>query len=172
MQMEISLMLAAGASANTSGPVADVSRWPVALRKILRRHMNVSQFNIGILIFATVVALVCNVLQADMMSIVLAVAIGILIGFGSLVYFSHLVVSGNFFRFSVEYWMVSSICYIFVVFAATGFSFARQEKLFILADWISELSTFILPKAIVLIELGIGIVVFSFFANKYRNTRE
>jgi hypothetical protein len=121
----IQSMLRLSAGAHTWG-AANVIPWPVALGQILRRHVNVSQFNIGILIFATVTALACHVLHADMMSIVLPVAIGILVGFSSVVYFSYFVRSGNFFMFSIEYLLVSSMCYLLVILAAAVFSFARR----------------------------------------------
>jgi hypothetical protein len=135
--------------------------------------MRSTPFNIGILIFATLVALVCNVLHEDMPTAlqqsftlsVVPISTGVLISFGSRIYFSWFVVSGNFSRFSLEYWLAGSICYLLMVSAVVGLSLARRQKLYVSADWVFEFSTFVLPKALALVDIGIGIFIFALLAN-------
>src|ERR1700732_1433183 len=72
-------------------------------------HMKATPFGVGILIFATVVALVCNGLHVNVPVApeqfialsVLPISMGILISFSSWVYFGYFVASGDFSRFAL-----------------------------------------------------------------------
>lgn len=140
--------------------------------------MKIGPFNAGILIFATIVAAVCNVLCADNSLLETTVGslrsfgIGILIGLASLLYFANFVTVGNFIKFSFEYWLAGSTCYLLLTLAATALVLARKEKLLSASHWISELTSSVLIKMAVLAELGIGIVIFAVLVKRFQDTRQ
>jgi hypothetical protein len=138
--------------------------------------MKAAPFGAGILIFATIVALICNVprvpteLQQFVILGMLIVSIGVLVSIGSWVCFKCVTTSGSFLIFSLEYWLAGSTCYLLIALGGAGLSLVRRKKLYVLADWASEISASVLPKALALVELGIGIFVFVFLANQYFKT--
>jgi hypothetical protein len=142
------------------------------------RQVKTTPFHVGIAIFATIVAMTCNglavevpaTLQQAVMLSAPPVSIGVLIGLISCLYFARFVRSGSFPRFSLEYWLASSACYLVMMSAVIGLSLARRDKLSVPADWASEFAVSILPKSLTLIDIGIGIFVFSLFANQYLKT--
>jgi hypothetical protein len=129
--------------------------------------MRDSSFKIAVLIFATTVGVACNGLELHMISNPSFVATGVLIGVVSLLYFGRFVALGGFFRFSVEYWLVGSVCYLLTTFLVSGLDLHRQALLFSPGAWTSLASTFILKRALSLAELGFGILVVAFFGNRY-----
>jgi hypothetical protein len=109
-------------------------------------------------------------LQQAVMESARPVSIGVLIGLISSLYFARVVGSGSFSGFSLEYWLAGSACYLAMVSAAIGLSLARQDKLSDPAGWVSEFAVSVLPKSLTLVDIGIGIFVFAFFANRYAKT--
>lgn len=140
--------------------------------------MKAGPFGIGILFFATVVAVAGNTRQHDMAFLssytasLVNIAIGYLIGLTSLLYFSRFTIAGSFFKFSFEYWMAGSTCYLLVVLTVVGLGLARQQKLSWLSAWVSELSGTVFFNAVVLAELGIGVLVFAFLVKRYQETTD
>ena len=140
--------------------------------------MKNTPFYVGILTFATIVAGIGSELRIEtpdtlLQSITLSalpISVGILVGLGSRLYFSSFIASGSFSKFSLEYWLAGSTCYLLVVTVAASLSLARQHHVFVLTDWVFQFAASVLPKSLILVDIGIGIFVFAFFANEYLKT--
>jgi hypothetical protein len=52
--------------------------------------------------------------------------------------------------------------------AVAGFVLHRRAKLFFLTEWMSELSSFALFKAVILLEIGAGVMIFAYLVSKYQ----
>ncbi len=140
-------------------------------------QMAVRAFSVGILVFGTSVAVLCKLVIRDiyfttLMLNVQPFVIGIIVALVSLLYFNFFVVQGNFFRFTFEYWLAGSICYLLVLMSVVGFDLYRKDRLSTIDGLISDFADFVLPSAVVLIQIGVGTAIVSYFVSKYSSTRE
>jgi hypothetical protein len=135
--------------------------------------MRTIPFDVGVLLFGTLTPMCCGLLEAEPYLQPLSFerylapdVAGLLIGFASLIYFNLFRVTGSFIKFSIEYWLAGTTCYLLLTWIAIGLSLSRRQGLFSMESWGFELSM-LFPRVTLLLGVGAGIIIFGYVVTKY-----